>query len=293
MPETSPLAAAYLGALRQKSAGSTPPAGLEDALRALWEAGCAAWPGVDLPAVELARELGARVDPADGAHALERLHGSDLYLACACSRGLPGAAAAFEARYLSRVPAFIARADSAGELADEVAQELREKLLFASEGQEPRIVDYSGRGALEGWLRIVALRAAFKARRAQQRWSARAPPAEAALSAGPDPERDYLKLRYRGEYEEAFRAALAALESGERLFLKLHYTDGLNIERIGAIYQLHRATVARRLAAHRRKLLELTRAHLRERLRLSESEFDSVLQLVRSQMSVSLRSTLR
>jgi RNA polymerase sigma-70 factor (ECF subfamily) len=294
VPSTSPLAAAFLGALRRKSdGGSFAPAELETALQSLWEAGRAAWPAVDLPPEDLAREAGARAEAADGAAALERLHGADLYLACACARGIPGAAAAFEARFLSRVPAFVARADPAGELADEVAQELREKLLFASEGRPPRIADYSGRGALEGWLRIVALRAAFKLRRSQQRFNARGPAAPSELSTEPDPERDYLKLRYRGEYEEAFRSAVAALDVGERVFLKLHYTDGLNIERIGAMYQLHRATVARRLAAHRRKLLDLTRARLRERLRLSDSEFESILQLVRSQMSVSLRSTVR
>src|SRR5262249_2675768 len=59
MSAISPLAAAFLGALRRKSeGGAAPAADLEPALRALWEAGRAAWPGVDLPAAELAREIG-------------------------------------------------------------------------------------------------------------------------------------------------------------------------------------------------------------------------------------------
>jgi RNA polymerase sigma-70 factor (ECF subfamily) len=138
----------------------------------------------------------------------------------------------------------------------------------------------------------VALRAALKLRRAQRRLGVgiELPPTD--LGRSPDPERDYLRLRYRADYEAAFRAALASLESAERLLLKLHYVDSLNIDRIGAIYRLHRSTVARQLASHRRKLLDLTRGRLRERLNLSDSEFDSILALVRSQMVMSLRGAL-
>ncbi len=56
---------------------------------------------------------------------------------------------------------------------------------------------------------------------------------------------------------------------------------------------LHRSTVARRLAACRRKLLDLTRARLFEQLKLTDSEFRSVFSIVRSQMTISLRSALR
>ena len=108
-----------------------------------------------------------------------------------------------------------------------------------------------------------------------------------------DPERDYLKLRYGAAYEEPFNAALASLSSRERLFLRLHYADGLDIGRIGRLYKIHRSTVARRLAEYRRKLRESTQERLRKRLNLTDSEYESVLSLVRSQMLVSLRSALK
>ena len=287
-----PLSSAFLGSGGHSRAAAA--AELDAALRALWEQGRAAWPDVMLDAAEFAREIARRVDSeGEQLSALSHVRGADLYLACACARALPPAIARFESTFLSRVPEFVGSLDSTGALASEVAQVLREKLLMPRPGGAPRIADYSGRGELTSWLRVVALREALKLRRSQQRPGAASEEAPDDLVGGPDPERDYLKVRYRGAYDEAFRAALAALESSERLFLKLHYVDGLNIDRIGGMYQLHRSTVARRLAAYRRKLLDFTRARLREQLKLTDSEFRSVLSLVRSQMTISLRSALR
>jgi len=267
------LCAAFLDGLRGHPA--PPPAGhdLESRLSALV--------GDD---AELARAIGRRIDRDDDPdEALGRVRARDLALALACARGDQRALAALE-ELLARVPGWIRRT---GAPAEEVAQELRERLLVA-EGRPPRILDYSGKGELAAWLRIVALRAALRIRRRQE--PAREPPAE--LLGQADPERDYLRLRYRGEYERAFREALAALEPGARLLLKLHYVDALSLERLAALRRVHRATVARHLAEHRRRLLEATRSLLRERLRLTDSEFESVLRLVRSQLAVSVRDAL-
>jgi RNA polymerase sigma-70 factor (ECF subfamily) len=151
---------------------------------------------------------------------------------------------------------------------------------------------YSGRGDLGSWLRVVSIRTAQRLRRRNQ------PPSLAAGRAeqpwrDADPERDYLKLRYGAAYEEAFQAALASLSSRERLCLRLHYADGLDIGRIGRLYKIHRSTVARRLAEYRRKLRESVKERLRKQLKLTDSEYESVLSLVRSQLVVSLRSALK
>ena len=83
------------------------------------------------------------------------------------------------------------------------------------------------------------------------------------------------------------------LSNRERLCLRLHYADGLDIGRIGTLYKIHRSTVARRLAEYRRKLRESVQERLRKRLKLTDSEYQSILSLVRSQMVVSLRSALK
>ncbi len=68
--------------------------------------------------------------------------------------------------------------------------------------------------------------------------------------------------------------------------------DGLNIDRIGALFGMHRSTVARWRASVRRSLLASTREELRRRVPMTESEFESVLALVRSQLVVSIRTAL-
>src|SRR5262249_23713275 len=160
---------------------------------------------------------------------------ADLYLAFACGAGIPGALAAFESKYMARVPSLIARLDPAGRLADEVIQTLRVQILVPDARGRARILDYSGRGALIASLRVSAIRATLKLRRSQRRAGADGPSLP-EVAGSLDPERDYLKLRYGPHYATALRAALDSLESPERLLLKLHYVDGLNIERIGALY---------------------------------------------------------
>ena len=283
-----PLSTAFLDARGDSRATSS--AELEAALLAAWERGRAAWPDVALEADHFARQMATHV-AADGdpIGTLSRIHGADLYLACASALALPSAVRHLDSSFLSRVPEFVGKLDTTGAFASEVAQALREKLLMPRPGGPPRIADYSGRAKLTSWLKVVALREALNLRRGQR--PSEEPPED--IVGGPDPERDYLKLRYRGAYDEAFRAALSALDTGERLLLKLHYVDGLNIDQIGSMYQLHRSTVARRLASYRRKLLDFTRARLREQLNVTDSEFRSLLSLVRSQMTISLRTIFR
>jgi RNA polymerase sigma-70 factor (ECF subfamily) len=248
-------------------------------------------------AIEPARfiaHLASVLDPRDEPlAALELIRPGALWLALACGLHSQRALAELERKHLSRVPAFIARVDRSPDFADEVLQLLRTQLLVAAPNRAPGILAYSGRGELDGWLRVLALRTAWRQRRSQP--GAAVQPDEDGmpeLGALGDPERDHLKMRYRDDYREALKSALGKLAVRERLFLKLHYADGLNIDKIGQLYQLHRSTVARRLAEHRRRVLELTREELRARLRLTDSEFDSVLALVRSQLAISVREVL-
>jgi RNA polymerase sigma-70 factor (ECF subfamily) len=146
-------------------------------------------------------------------------------------------------------------------------------------------------GALGGWVRVAAVRTALNLRRDQKPAEAEQPrmsPSEAV----PDPELDFLKMRYRGEFEAAFGDALGALDSEERNVLRLHYLDGLNIDEIGALFKVHRTTVARWLAKSREQILMGTRRRLGERLRITDSELDSLIALVQSQLDVSLRRFL-
>jgi RNA polymerase sigma-70 factor (ECF subfamily) len=223
--------------------------------------------------------------------AISTMHAADIFLACACSCAIPAALSVFERAQLSRVPDLIRRIDSSAAFADEVTQAVREMLLLPAHGANTGIAAYSGRGALSNWVRIIAVRTALRLRREQRR-AGTSLESEAELPGTFDPELDYLKLRYRGAYEEALHVALASLPDRDALLLKLHYVDGLNIDAIGALYGIHRSTVARWRTEVRRRILASTRQQLQRRLSLTASEFDSLVALVRSQLVISIRSTL-
>ncbi len=296
MGEAASLSRILLARLGPARARELAPAAeaIESALRAADAAGRAAWPDVPLDPEAFAAHVADHVRTrADVEGAIAALHAADLFLACACSLGIPAALAAFERAQLSRIPALVRRIDRSPAFADEVAQAMREAFLVPARGGGRRIAEYSGRGALSSWVRVVAVRTALRLR-ADER-SAGVPldgEIEGRLPGVVDPELDYLKLRYRRAYEEAVEAALAALPDRDALLLKLHYVDGLNIDRIGALFGMHRSTVARWRTSLRRSLLASAREELRRRVPMTESEFESLLALVRSQLVVSIRTAL-
>jgi RNA polymerase sigma-70 factor (ECF subfamily) len=248
----------------------------------LLTAGRAAWPTVRVDEDELERFLVERGDAQAPA--------ADLYLACALARGDDEALDRFEARYLSEVPSYLSRLDGGATLADDVRQLLRERLFVAAPGQRRKIVEYGGRGTLASWLRVVALRIGLELLRARK--PERAIDELESLASSADPELQVIQARYAHEFAQAFTDAVAALEPRARTVLKLYVIDGLNIDRIGALYDVHRTTVARWIADTRAALFDDTRRRLAERLRLDASEFHSLLRVVRSQLDVSIRRLL-
>ncbi|QSQ11806.1 hypothetical protein [Myxococcus landrumensis] len=86
------------------------------------------------------------------------LHGSDLYLACACAQGETRALQAFEQHVLRRVPARLGRLSP--NIVEESVQWVRKRLLVGSAHAPPRIAGYGGRGPLLTWVAIIAARIA-------------------------------------------------------------------------------------------------------------------------------------
>jgi RNA polymerase sigma-70 factor, ECF subfamily len=296
MGEPSSLSQIFLARLGSRRADHFVPSveWLESALQQMDTAGRTAWPTVTLDAEVFAAHVADRVGVrSDALDEILNLHASDLFLACACSRSVPAALAAFERFHLARIPGIVSRIDSSSAFADDVAQAIRERFLVSADGQPSRIAEYSGRGALSNWVRAITVRIALRVRREQRTGGPVDSDVAVQFRGATDPELDYLKLRYRNEYEEALRAALASLDDREAILLKLHYVDGLNIDQIGVVYGVHRSTIARWRSAIRRKILGSTREQLQRRLSLTDSEFDSVVALVRSQLAFSIRSALR
>ncbi|HEU4535220.1 MAG TPA: hypothetical protein VFS00_13925, partial [Polyangiaceae bacterium] len=157
----------------------------------------------------------------------------------------------------------------------------------------PRVADFSGRGAIGAWARVVAVRQAVVLLRRQRR-ELPVEDDELARKLEPDagPELGHLKERYRDEFKAAFAEALGALSGAERALLRQHALDGLSIDKLAALYKIHRATAARRVEAARRAALEQTRRALGRRLRLEADELDSVMRLIESRLDVTLSPLL-
>ena len=97
----------------------------------------------------------------------------------------------------------------------------------------------------------------------------------------------------RGEIVPWLRGRLLQdLRAEERNLLRFYFLDGMNIDQIGVILRAHRATIARRIAGLRSRLLTEVRAGLVRRLRLPQPDLDSMLRLVGSQLELSLMRLL-
>jgi len=266
-----------------------PPLADEDAL-ALWLAAARArWPEVGVDGDELDRHL-ARLDIA----ALPvPLHAADLVLACACARGDAAAVAIFDREMAAIIRSAARRIDDSADFGDEVAQTARERLLVARDDQPPRIAEYSGQGPLAAWVRIAAMRIAMNLLRERRRNVLVDDEAffDAAIEEG-EADRAAARARYGEACAASLRAAFAGLTARERNLLRMHHLHGLTVDELAPSFAVHRATVARWLAAARERLLTETRAGLRERLGVGDATADSILRELRGRVDVTVTRLL-
>lgn len=246
-----------------------------------------ATPGVSANLLDFEKALKNRVAEATAPEqALAELHVEDLYLAWALERGDKAAFARFEREFLSQLATQI---KGAAAEAGELEQLVRTRLFVPNEGQAPRISQYSGKGPFGAWLRMIATRCLLDLQRARKGHEQRELDSP---SVPTDPELDYLKLRYAGEFKLALEAALGQLDARQITLLKLSFIEQVPASVIGVMYGVSGRSVQRWLAELRESLLAATREKLRGRLGLSPSELDSLLGLVDSQLQVSLYRVL-
>lgn len=270
---------------------TTTPHG-EDATSEAYAQGRAAWPGLALDPVAFARHVARH---AAGLEALVALHAADFFLASACHLRVPGAAAAIEARHGAEVEAVLRSRNVPPAHRDDLRQRMWEKLLVGRPDAPPKIGAYAGRGPLAGWLRVAATRMAlnFLASARKDRLVPEPELDEARHPATQDPELSFLKSQYRETVEQALRDALAGLDTDARNVLRLYFLDRLGIDRIAAVYGIHRATAARWVMRGREALLRGTQALLERQLGVAPAEVESILGLVRSQLDVSIDGLFR
>jgi RNA polymerase sigma-70 factor (ECF subfamily) len=260
---------------------------LRDALDELHRKARSAWPALDVDAEVLRRALVARLEGAgDPLTSLAGLNGDEIYLALACAAGDRAALGVFESTYLPSIGDALRRMGFAPAVVDEALQRTRTRLLVASAGRAPRILDFGGRGRLLRWLRVVASRVAYTVARPVHAHV----PLEESLPADEsgDIELAFLKKTYGATFRSAFREALATLPVADRLLLKQKLTQNLTVVELGRLYGVHGSNVSRRVTDARRRLVEETRAAMMRRLQLDAPALSSVLRLIHSEVEISL-----
>jgi len=272
--------------------------GIADLDRRLWSLvaeGRAAWPEFAIDARMLVEFVARQLTSELADAALDGLRPADLYLACACARGVNGAIAAFDRDYMREVDIALARMRIGDSRLKDVKQLVRQR-LFVGGGtagaptSAGKISEYGGRGDLRRWVRSVAVRTCLNELRKGKREVLVDDDhliAQHAISAD-DPEVEYMKRTYAGEFKAAFAEALGQLGPREQTLLRYHHVDGLNIDEIGAIYRVHRVTAFRWIEKAKEQLVKTTLETLRARLKLPASELESVLRMIRSQIHLSL-----
>lgn len=210
----------------------------------------------------------------------------DIYLVCGCIARDVNAVSAVERELIPIIDLVIA--SYAPSVIEETRQRLRAMLVVDHGGRGPLLAQYGGRGALRRWIRVVAAREAGKTWRADTAampvdddalFDALAPPTDPVLSA--------VKRNAAVAFKAAFVASLAEIERRDRTLLRLHILDGLSIDEIAPMYSVHRATVARWIAAAKDIVLDKTRRALMRDLSIDAAEVDSLIRLVHSRIELS------
>jgi RNA polymerase sigma-70 factor (ECF subfamily) len=313
---------AGLGGVRRTDLGSLP--GWESRLDAALDEAARTWRADWLTREEFAGELASRLNEDDESAARwwDHLRPGDLYLTCACARRVAGALEKFERLFGAELARIAHRFERPGLPADDLIQLLRAKLFTtpsrsapqarstttffednscaAGDGgrapdARPRIAMYTGQGFLQNWLRVTATRTFIDCGRVNPELP-EIPIRNELVAVLPEPKGDpelaLLKREHMTHFKASFAEAVAALDAADRLLLKQHLVERLTIDQLGALYHLHRASAARRIAKARDALLVATRIALARRLGLPPERLASVLELVASRLEASIERLL-
>lgn len=236
-------------------------------------AACAAW---KLDAKAFEKWLGARRT----APQLEA-----LALVFACLQGNSAAVKQLESAHFPKVRSALKKMNVGG-LEDELIDWMRFE-LFARE-QGPLLATYTGKGDLTGFLRAIAVHEALKRLKKQKREVT--PEAMAELPM-PEVELAAMKGAYGKQFTKALDESFRALELSERNLLRQYFLDGLSIDALAKLHDIHRATAARRVNAAKEKLTDSVKQKLITELQMGESSVQDVITL--SNLDESLGTLLR
>ncbi len=237
----------------------------------------AAWPGVAVEPAAVRAAFEAKAIAASAAGLAE------IHLALACERGDAAALAAFDRAYLDVVPVALAGMRLPTATIEDVRAIVRDKLLA-----DGKLLAYAGQGRLRGLVQVTATRTAIDRIRRESR-EVELP---TRLVAPGDVELSLIKAQYRDAFVAGFAEAVEQLAQRDRNLMNLHFLGGVTLERLAQMYDVHRATVVRWIAAAREAIFAGTRAHVAKTLGAPAEELDEMFALVQSRVELSMERLL-
>lgn len=270
----------------------------DDALERHWEVAHQAWPCLTLTRQDFFEHISSACEPwlerGDLSGWFERLQAADFYLARCCLEGDAAAIDGFCAQLDTQLMQLVRRFSTSAAHAQDLRQQLLEKLFVWGPQRRPRISEYSGQGFLLNWLRVTATRAFIDLQRntsgveRHQQTFEQARQLQTLELSSLNMELELLKQSYRLVFKRAFSLAIEQLPARARLILRHSFIEGLSIDQIGAIYGVHRATAARWLVDARGQLATQTRQLMSQELELSPQELESIITMIYSRLEVSM-----
>ena len=252
----------------------------------LYRTGKEAWPDLTVDRERFAAAL------AKHGTAAETVRAADLYLAIACVDGDAKAIETVRNWLHSEVQFAASKTTTSKDQVAEVTASLS-RTLFVDEPERPAALRaYTARGDLKAYLRVIARRELMRVVNLGRREVDLDVDIIDNLVPPSDPEISLLRERYRDDVDKALRAAVRGLDERERALLRYAFVDGLNVDAIGKLYDVHRATAARWVAAAREQLGKKIRDEIAAQLKIDVAEVDSIVRLVQSRIDVSLGRVL-
>ncbi len=209
---------------------------------------------------------------------------TEVELAAACLAGEPAAVAELESTAFAEARAHLGALGFAATVIDEALQRARTRLIV-----DRGLAGYRGRGPLSMFVRTAVVRLAIDGLRAIRR---DVELGELVCAPCADPELEYMRTLYAEHLVGAVRDAWARLAAHERFVLSLRIYDNMSIDDIARVYQVHRASAARRAASARSALITHTRSCLRDRLAVGDATVDSILRIVTTSVQLPLDEPL-
>lgn len=263
---------------------------MDDRLNAMHTAGRASWPTLELPLETFVSWLEPRIGTDDP----EKLVAADLYLVAACLLGVPGAARVFIEGPLAATERHLLRVAPSAAVAAELLQEMSVDLLTPGvDGGEPKLAQYTGRGALAVWLRMTAARRALNASRGPASRTVVHDEQSDVRVAPQDPELSVLRRRHQEEIAAIFREVTDDIPAEDRALLRMHYVQGSTLGELAVVFRTSKSALHRRVEAVRGTLHTRINELVRGRLKLSASEHGSMMRIFQSDLRDAMAQFLR